>query len=100
MTNPIVPIVSRFVVDYMYTVCISCGALGCTLVISAGSRATNAKGLEGDGVGRIHPPQIDWNCSLADISLVPDGSWQLQIDSRLHLARSERTTLVLCVWLG
>lgn len=62
---------------YMYTVYIPCGALGCTLVISAGSRATSARGLEGVGVGRIHPPQIDWNCSLADISfLMVRGSFR------------------------
>lgn len=64
---------------YVYStyIHISCGILGCTLVISAGSRATRARGWKGLGVGRIHPPQIDWNCSPADISfLVVRGSFR------------------------
>jgi hypothetical protein len=41
MTNPIVPMASRFVVDYTYTVRTpSAGALGCNALVISASRAT------------------------------------------------------------
>lgn len=52
--------------------------------------SNQCEGLEGVGVGRIHPPQIDWNCSLADISfLMVRGSFRQTVGCTLHAVRGQ-----------